>query len=53
MGWAGINDFAHVDVHDIRTALPFLKASGLPFYVHAEQIGGDHVQVLLSFQSCT
>ncbi|KAG2492833.1 hypothetical protein HYH03_008988 [Edaphochlamys debaryana] len=35
---SGINDFANVEADDIAAALPFLKARGVPFFVHAEVV---------------
>ncbi|KXZ50155.1 hypothetical protein GPECTOR_17g791 [Gonium pectorale] len=35
---SGINDFGNVGRQDIAAALPFLKARGLPFFVHAEVV---------------
>jgi allantoinase len=36
--FSGINDFENVAAKDIAAALPFLKAKGVPFYVHAELV---------------
>ena len=30
------NEFEHISVQHFRTALPLVKALGVPFYVHAE-----------------
>uniref|UniRef100_A0A7S0S525 allantoinase n=1 Tax=Chlamydomonas leiostraca TaxID=1034604 RepID=A0A7S0S525_9CHLO len=35
---SGINDFPNVEAKDIAAALPFLKRTGVPFYVHAEVV---------------
>ena len=36
MAHAGMDDFPLSSISDIRAALPVLKSSGVPLYVHAE-----------------